>query len=200
MSSIHQKSPLRWFLLLWVGLVYRQAVQTALPVQNLNPGKIPQGMVNTPQFNLVLFTLLMILHGWLHWGAFSLRKNRDLLIYFLAQGILVLLIYFLAQAGDAIIGLCLALTIEAITLFRQTRLKILVGCGCLLLFGLTEGTQIVSLFGSGAESMNKVIGAVTGGTTLILFVIACVLLSLQQGRAHQRDQTFLRELEIAHTE
>src|SRR5258707_9693980 len=129
MSGSNQKSPLRWFLLLWVGLVYIQAVQTALPVQNPNPGKIPQGMVNHPQFNLVLFTLLMILHGGLHWGAFSFRKKRDLLLSFLAQGILVLLIYFLAQAGDAIIGLCLALTIEAITLFRHTRLTMLVGDG-----------------------------------------------------------------------
>src|SRR5207302_722875 len=32
------------------------------------------------------------------------------------------------------------------------------------------------------------------------FVIACVLLSIQQGRAHQQDQTFLRELESAHAE
>jgi NarL family two-component system sensor histidine kinase YdfH len=110
----------------------------------------------------------------------------------------VLLISFLAQAGDAIIGLCLALTIEAITLFRQTRLTILVAGGCLLLFGLTEGTQIVSILGNG--SVNKLTSAVTGGTTLILFVIACVLLYIQQGRAHQRDQAFLRELESAHAE
>ncbi|MGH2479725.1 MAG: sensor histidine kinase, partial [Ktedonobacteraceae bacterium] len=200
MKSINQKSPLRWFLLLWLGLVYIQVVQTALPVQNPNPGKFPQGMVNNPQLNLVLFTLLMILHSGLHWGAFSLRKNRDLLLSFLVQGILVLLISFLAQAGGAIPGLGLALTIEAITLFRQTRLTILVGGGCLLLFGLTEGTQIVSVLGHGGGSVNKLIDAVTGSTTLILFVIACVLLSIQQGRAHQRDQTFLRELEIAHAE
>ncbi|WP_040445554.1 sensor histidine kinase [Ktedonobacter racemifer] len=200
MNSINQTSPLRWFLLLWVGLVYIQVVQTALPIQNLYPDKIPQGMVNNPQFNLALFTLLMILHAGLHWGAFSLRKNRDLLLSFLGQGILVLLIYFLAQAGDAIVGLCLALTIEAITLFRQARLTILVGGGCLLLFGLTEGTQIVSILGHGSGSVNKLIDAVTGSTTLILFVIACVLLSIQQGRAHQRDQTFLCELEIAHAE
>lgn len=154
--------------------------------------------MSNPQFNLVLFTLLMIVHGGLHWGAFSLRKNRGLLLYFLVQGALVLLISFLAQAEDAVIGLCLALTIEAITLFRQTRLAILVAVGCLLLFGLTEGMQIVSMLGSG--SVNKLTSAVTGGTTLILFVIACVLLSLQQGRAHQRDQAFLRELESAHAE
>jgi NarL family two-component system sensor histidine kinase YdfH len=197
MSSNNRRSPLRWFLLLWVGLVSIQAVQTALPTQNSNPGKIP---VNTPQFNLVLFTLLMILHIGLHWGAFSLRQNRDLLLYFLTQGILVLLISFLPQTGGAIIGLCLALTIEAMTLFKQTRLAILVGGGCLLLFGLTEGTQIVSILESGDGSVNKLTSALTGSTTLILFVIACVLLSLQQGRAHQRDQTFLRELEITHVE
>jgi two-component system, NarL family, sensor histidine kinase YdfH len=195
-GSINQTFPLRWFLLLWIGLVFIQVVQTALPVQNLNPGS----MGKNPPFNLVLFAFLMILHGGFHWGAFSLRKNWKLLIYFLAQGVLVLLIYFLAQAGDAIIGLCLALTIEAITLFRQTRLKILVGSGCLLLFGLTEGTQIVSILEHGDGSVNKLINAITGNTTLILFVIACVLLSIQQSRAHQQDQTFLHELEIAHAE
>ncbi len=198
--SSNQKSPLRWFLLLWIGLVYIQTVQTGLPGQNPNPGKIPPGTLSNPQLNLALFTLLMILHGGLHWGAFSLRKKRDLLLYFLVQGILVLLIYFLTQAGDAIIGLCLALTIEATTLFRQTRLKILVGGGCLLLFGLTEGTQIVSILEHGDGSVNKLTSAVTGSITLILFVIACVLLSIQQGRAHQRDQAFLRELESAHAE
>jgi hypothetical protein len=80
MSSSNQKSPLRWLLLLWVGLVYIQTVQTALPGQNPYPGKVPP--VSNPQFNLVLFTLLMILHGGLHWGAFSLRKNRNLLSLF----------------------------------------------------------------------------------------------------------------------
>lgn len=199
MNSRNQKSPLRWFLLLWVGLVYIQTVQAALPVQGPNPGKIPPGSVShNPQFDLVLFTLLMIFHGALHWGAFSLRKNRDLLLYFLAQGILVWLIFSLTWEGDAIIGLCLALIIQAITLFKQTRLTILVGGGCLLLFGLTEGTQIVSILGSG--DTNKLVGALTGSTTLILFVIACVLLSIQQGRAYQRDQAFLHELENAHAE
>lgn len=197
MSNSNQKSPLCWFLLLWVGLVYLQALQAALPVQNPNPGKFLAG---APQLNLALFTLLMVLHGGLHWGAFFLRKNRDLLLYFLVQGILVLLISFLAQAEDVIFGLCLALTIEAIILLKQTRLMILVGCGCLLLFGLTEGTQIISILEHGDGSVDKLINAVTGSTTLILFVIACVLLSIQQSRAHQRDQTFLSELENAHAE
>lgn len=112
----------------------------------------------------------------------------------------MLLIYFLAQTGNVIIGLCLALTIEAIILLKQARLTIMVGGGYLLLFGLTEGAQIVSIVGHGAGSVYKLIDAVTGSTTLILFVIACVLLSIQQSRAHQRDQSFLCELEIAHAE
>ncbi len=196
--SSNQQSPLRWLLLLWVVLVYVQTLQIALPGQNQNPGKIPPEAVSGPQFNLILFTLLMVLDAGLHWGTFSLRKNRDLLLSFLAQGVLVLLISFLAQAESAVPGLCLALTIEVITLLKQTRLAILVGGGCLLLFGLAQGTQIVSILDYGA--MNKLTSIVTGSTTLILFVIACTLLYIQQGRAHQRDQTMLRELESAHAE
>ena len=198
MNSSNQKSPLRWFLLLWLGLVYIQSLQAAM--QNLNPGtKVPlPGTVSSPQLDLVAFTLLMAFQGVLHWIAFSLHKTRDLLLYFLGQGILVLLIYFLAHAENAIFGLCLALTIEAITLFKQTRLVLLVGGGCLLLFGLTEGAQIVPVIETG--SMNKLSSAIIGSLTLMLFVIVCVMLYVQQGRAHQRDQAVLRELETAHGE
>lgn len=200
MNSANQKSPFRWFLLLWLGLVYIQGLSAATQSQSLNPGaKVPPpGTLYTPQFDLVVFTILMLCHGGLHWLAFSLRKNRDLLLYFLAQGIVVLLIFLLAQVQDVIIGLCLALTIEAIILFKRMRLMILVAGGCLLLFGLTEGTQIVSTIGRGA--VDKLTGAVTGSITLILFVIACVLLYIQQGRAHQRAQALLDELETAHAE
>lgn len=198
MNSSNQKSPVRWFLLLWLGLVYLQSLQAAL--QNLDTGtKVPlSGTVNSPQLDLVVFTILMTCHCGLHWMAFLLRKNRDVLLSFLVQGILVLLIFFLAHAENAIFGLCLALTIEAITLFKQTHLVLLVGGGCLLLFGLTEGAQIVPVIETG--SVNKWLGAILESLTLILFVIACVLLYIQQGRAHQQDQAFLRELETAHAE
>lgn len=198
MNSSSQKSPLRWFLLLLLGLVYIQSLQAA--TQNLNPAtKVPlPGTVNSPQLDLVSFTVLMAVQGGLLWIAFSLHKTRDLLLSFLGQGILVLLISFLAHAENATLGLCLALTIEAITLFKQTRLVLLVGGGCLLLFGLTEGAQIVPVIETG--SMNKLSDAIIGSLTLILFVIACVMLYIQQGRAHQRDQAFLRELETAHAE
>ena len=198
MNSSNQKSPLRWFLLLWLGLVYMQSLQAAM--QNLNPGaKVPPtGTVSSPQLDLISFTVLMVIQGGLYWIAFSLHKTRYLLLSFLGQGILVLLIFFLAHAENAVLGLCLALTIEAITLFKHTRLVLLVGGGCLLLFGLTEGIQIVPMIEIG--SINKLSGAILGSLTLILFVIACVMLYIQQSRAHQRDQAFLRELETAHAE
>ena len=198
MNSSNQKSPLRWFLLLWVGLVYMQSLPEA--VQNLNPGAkfAPPGTVGSPQLDLVAFSALMAALGGLLWMTFSLHKTRDLLLSFLGQGILVLLLFFLAHTDNAVLGVCLALTIEAITLFKQTRLVLLVGGGCLLLFGLTEGAQIVPVIENG--SVNKLSGAILGSLTLILFVIACVLLYIQQGRAHQRDQAILRELETAHAE
>jgi hypothetical protein len=85
MNSSNQKSPLRWFLLLWLGLVYVQSLQTAM--QNLNPGpKVPlPGTLNSPQLDLVSFTILVACHGGLHWIAFSLRKTWALLLYFLGR-------------------------------------------------------------------------------------------------------------------
>jgi two-component system, NarL family, sensor histidine kinase YdfH len=125
--------------------------------------------------------------------------QRRVLLYLLNQfHISCCRCFFLAHAENATLELCLALTIEAITLFKQTRLVLMVGGGCLLLFGLTEGAQIVPVIETG--SINKLSGAIIGSLTLILFVIACVMLYIQQGRAHQRDQAFLRELETAHAE
>ncbi len=200
MKSIDPKLPFRWFLLLWLGLVYMQSVQGALQssLQNSGPKVPPPGTMPSPQLDLVVFTILMACQGGLHLLAFSLRTKRDLLLSFLAQGIVVLLIFFLAQADEAIISLCLALTVEAMILLKQTRLIILVGGGSLLLFGLTEGTQLVTLLRHG--SVDKLIGSLTWSMTLLFFVIACVVLYLQQSRAHQGDQALLRELETAHAE
>lgn len=197
MSST-QKSPLRWFILLWLGLVYLQSVQAAL--QNMNGGlKAPlSGAGNSAQLDLVVFTLLMVVQGGLHWVAFSLHKTRAFLLYALGQGILVLLTFFLAHAGNAVFGLCLALTVEVITLCKQTRLVLLLGMGYLLLFGVTEGVQLVPVVAAG--SVDKLSGALLDSLTLILFVIACIMLYIQQGQAHQRDQTLLHELETAHAE
>ncbi len=198
MKRANQTSPIRWFLLLWVGLVYLQSVQTALSNLNSGPKGSPSGAGGSPQLDLVMFTLLLACLGGLLWITFSLQKTRDLLLSLLGQGILVLLIAFLAHAENAILGLCLALTIEAITLYKQTRMVLLVGGGCLLLFGVTEGVQIMPVVATG--SLQKLSGVLFGSLTLILFAIACVLLYLQQGQAHQRDQALLQELETAHTE
>lgn len=198
MNSSDQKTPLCWFLLLWVGLIYLQNLQTALQKQNLG-AKVPlSGPGNSPQLDLAAFTLLLALHGGLHWIAFSLHKTRDLLLYFLGQGILVLLIFFLAHAESAIFGLCLALTIEAITLLKSPRLVLPVGVGYLFLFGVIEGALLVPVMGTG--SLNKLSGAILDGATLILFVIACAMLYILQGRAHRRDQALMRELETAHAD
>ena len=198
MSSSTHKSPLRWFLLLWLGLVYLQSVQVAM--QSLISGfKAPlSGAANSIQVNLVVFTILIAVQGGLHWVAFTLHKTWAHLLNFLAQGFLVLLTFLLAHAGNAIFGLCLALTVEAITLCKQTRLVLVLGIGYLLLFGVTEGVQIVPMIATG--SVNKWSGALLDSLTLILFVIACGVLYIQQGQAHQRDQALLRELETAHAE
>jgi NarL family two-component system sensor histidine kinase YdfH len=198
MSSSTQKSPLRWFLLLWLGLVYLDNLQAA--VQKLAGGfKVPPTTGgSSAQLDLVAFTLLMVVQGVLHWVTFSIHRTRVFLLFAVAQGALVLLTVFLAHADNAIFGLCLALTVETITLCKHMRVVLPLGIGYLLLFGVTEGAQFLPLITSG--SVTKLSGALLDSLTLILFVIACVMLYIQQSRAHQRDQTLLHELESAHAE
>lgn len=200
-----QKNLLRWFLFLWLALVYVQSLQNLgmfTPAQGSGPGtKLITDAESSSQFALIVFTILMLIHGGLHWLSVSLKKSRDLSLYFLGQGLLVLLIYFTAHISEIVFYLCLALTIEAVLLLKQTRLILLVVGGCLLLFAFAEGVQIAPLLANGSSnSLNKLSNALASSLTLILFVVACVMLSLQQRQAHQRGQAMLGELEAAHAE
>src|SRR5262249_15876200 len=106
-----QQHPLRWVLLLWVGVVYVKRLLEG----NTGP-RLPTGGgiwigMDPALFAAVAFTALLALHGTLHGIAlFRTIHPRWLLPYFLGQGALMLLMLYLADEQSAVLGLCLVLT------------------------------------------------------------------------------------------
>jgi two-component system, NarL family, sensor histidine kinase YdfH len=192
------KHPLRWFLLVWLGAVYFQELILGLSGPRTPLGtRMLTGNINPAQFAAVAFTLLMILHVVLHCSIlFYEPRPRWVLPYFLTQGLLAILMLYLADAQDAIFGLCLALTLEAIHLLKWSRQLVFVVCGLLGLYILA--LDPVNYFTSSQVQIfsYKLLNALT----LIFFIIACVILYRQQALAHKTDQELLQELATTHAQ
>lgn len=213
--------PLNWFLFFWLGFIYVQYMlprlvtlwqtggETPSPV---SPGPFPSVEDFFPYaggsatlFALGVFTLLMVLHSGLHWSVL-LRKSkwRALWVYFLLQIVCIWLLSFMTDGGtaaDAVLwGLCFMLAVEATILFNWRPLIIVATAAAGLLFYLAlQGGGLLILTQPHPPAAGlKVIEGLIESSTLIPFICASVLLSIQQTRAHQRDQQLLRELETAH--
>jgi NarL family two-component system sensor histidine kinase YdfH len=116
--------------------------------------------------------------------------------YFIAQGVLVLAIFSFGDGQDAIFGLCLILTLEAIHLLRRPYLLITVVGGYLLLYVLSLNPLQYYLSMDPSLILHKLVASVT----FIMFVLACVILYNQRAKAHQRDQELLQALTSAHAQ
>jgi NarL family two-component system sensor histidine kinase YdfH len=139
----------------------------------------------------------MVIHCVLH--AYALFKTMPPslnLPYFIAQGVLVLAIFSLGDGQDAIFGLCLILTLEAIHLLRRPHLLITVVGGYLLLYVLSLNPLQYYLSMDPSLILHKLVSSVT----FIMFVLACVMLYNQRTKAHQRDQELLQALTSAHAQ
>src|SRR5947209_686389 len=197
MNSTSQKQPLRSFLLLWLGLVSIQGFLEGGSGPRLPTGNRFLTGIDPGQFALAAFIVLMALHCALH-GVVLFRKIRRgfLLPYFLGQGALVLLILYLADRQWVVFGLCLALSIEAISLLKWSRPAIIVVGGYIVLYALS--LNLLNYLTTNPQGFLSV--KLIDSLTLILFIIACVILYTQQAQAHRRDQVLLRELEVTHTQ
>ncbi|HTK06070.1 MAG TPA: sensor histidine kinase [Ktedonobacteraceae bacterium] len=189
---MHRKHPLRWFLLVWLGAVYLQELTLGLggPRTPLGP-RLLTGNLNPTLVATVAFTLLMLLHIALHCSIlFYEPKPRWVLPYFLIQGLLAILMLYLADAQDAVFGLCLALTLEAIHILKWSRQLVFVVSGLLGLYILA--LDPINYFTNAQLQIfsYKLLNAMT----LIFFIIACVILYRQQAMAHKTDQELLHEL------
>ncbi len=196
MSSTSSKHPLRWFLLLWMGLLFIQGLAESPGDQGIFMTTIHLNMLNATILAL-LFTFFIMIHGILHGLAlFGIIHKRRLFAYFIGQGFLVLLLLSFAGRRFVVFGLCLILTIEAIHLLRWTRLLMLVVSGYLALYVFAVQPQNYFINSDLEGSLIKSIDSLA----LILFAAACVFLYHQQAQAHLHDQELLHELEQTHAQ
>ena len=189
---------LRWFLLLWVCLVY---IWGCLALANVNPKAWDQPDKNVqavlPQLNSNLqiistFTGLILLYGALLWLGLSEKiAQRFYWLYFPGQGVLVLVIGFVAQQENVVLSLYLALTLAAIGMLKRAGPVTLIASGSLVLFVISSFWSIWP-----QQHLNVLLGILwlkTDYPAIILFGVGYIVLYIQQTRSHA-------QLEAAHTE
>jgi NarL family two-component system sensor histidine kinase YdfH len=148
-------------------------------------------------FALVAFTICMVLHCVFH--TFALFKKMPPYLnlpYFIGQGLLVLAIFSLGDGQDAVFGLCLILTLEAIHLSKRPYLLIAVVGVYLILYVISLNPLQNYLSFDPSLFLHKLVGSVT----FIIFILAFVILYNQRAKAHQRDQELLHALASAHAQ
>jgi len=175
--------PFFWMVILVILIAYLLSLNARPALQKPGP--------------LALFTMLMLVHGWLHWHSPRLTLVIDrpnwwawFGIYFIVQGAIVVAIGVLTGLQDLTLGLFMGLIGEATgILWPNLRAIALAIAFCLLLmvifFVLTWSP---GLFGRVAP----VVGFV------LLFVLTYVIMFVRQAEAGNKAQRLLDELEIAH--
>ena len=204
---------LRWFLLLWVCLVY---IWGCLALANINPkawamsDKNVQAVLPHLNSNLQVistFTGLLLLYGALLWLGLSEKiAQRFYWLYFPGQGVLVLVIGFVAQQENVVLSLYLALTLAAISMLKRAGPVTLIASGSLILFILSSFWSIWPQ----QQHWTVLLGVLwlrSDYPALILFGVGYIILYIQQTRSHaQLEATHIElattysKLELAHAQ
>ncbi len=223
--SEHAHGAVHWFLLFWFGLIFGQTLVYRFVSEGTRQyGTWPQSgsssdllsaasfflMLHlTPTVNLLLFLVLMVLHGGLHWLAlFRGITPRKLWAYVLFQLVGIFCIatvagtYNLGYADDLALGLSLILVIEVFLLSKHL-ITVWILAGSALVFGILMDVLHLQAEMQTADQIDTLalflkFTAAIGGSTLLPCICASVMLSLMQTKAHQRDQQLVRELASAH--
>lgn len=214
MKSIQTGHPFRWFLLLWVGLVYiwqilgvkvmlgNYALVTRSSYQLTTAGPLGAAFAGSQPVNLpalATFTFLMILHALVLWiGLSGKLDQRFLWLYFALQGGLVLIIGLTTQSPNVALSLYLAQTLGAIGMLKRTRPAIIAGCCYGLLFVATIILHIQQW-----QTWNEFWFSIWSSSdymALLLFVAGYFVLYTQQTRSQVQLETAHRELTVAHAQ
>lgn len=175
-DRFYNRHPLRWYLMLWLGLVYSWAINwPARPIQAV-----------------LLFTGLMLVHSAGHWFSWRLAgaKRRHIVLYSLAQIGLVVTISMVTHNPLITMSLYVALAGMTVILWGQVRPAIGIVVGYLALTIIS-----VTVFTPEYANLTTTLTVVT---PLILFVGGGAILFLQQYNERARTQQLLSELETAH--
>ena len=224
-GSEHPQGAVPWFLLFWFGLIFGQAMVYRFVSQGTQryateaqPGS-SSGFLSsvypflqlhlTPAVFLLLFLVLMVLHGGLHWLALFRGINPHRLWGYVVLQLLGIFCIAtvagadnLGYADDLALGLSLILVIEVFLLGKHLPM-VLILAGSALVFGMLMQAFHIQAEMQTADQIDTLalvlkIAASIGGSTLLPCICASVMLSFTQTRAHQRDQKLLRELAAAH--
>jgi NarL family two-component system sensor histidine kinase YdfH len=214
MQSTQTGHPFRWFLLLWVGLVYIWQIlgvkvmfgnyalverSTYLFATAGHSGETFTGPQPVNLSLLATFTFLMVLHGTLLWiGLSGKRDQRFLWLYFSLQGGLVLVIGLTTQSPNVALSLYLAQTLGAISMLKRTRPAIMIGCSYGMLFVATIILHIQQ-WHTWSEFWFSIWSS-SDYMALLLFVAGYFVLYTQQARSQAQLETAHRQLKVAHSQ
>ena len=139
---------------------------------------------------LIPFTLLMLLHGGLHWfSPYFVVPRCRLIVYLVVQIVLVISLSLISRGTAVSFGLIVALAGETVGMLEDWRWSLGAVVGYLALLMLTNyligGWQIISTWLGTAVIM-------------MVFVLIYVLLFMRQMNARVAAQSLLGELETAH--
>ena len=187
MKSLHKMHPFRWFLFLWMGLVY---------LWGLRVGTV-DARQRSDTTRIVLFSVLMIVHTGIYWiGITRIRERRWQLLFFAVQGALVLVISLVSRDVFVTFGLYLVLIGMPVGIMRDVRMASALVVGYVALFGLNIG--LWAFLGLLSSETVRVTLLYTG--PLALFVGGYAILFIRQARAREQAQELLHELEVAHAQ
>lgn len=167
-----------FFLLVVVGLIFLYGFSVYY-----------QPVLRAPA-RLILFTLLMIIHGILHWNLpYYARSHRSGMVYALVQGLLAFVLVLLGNSASLSYGLYMSLVGELFGFLGANIFGWVAVAFSLLLSGvstyLVQGSQDLGTWA-------LTVGAMT------FFVVVYVTMIRRLAEARERSQALLHELETAH--
>jgi two-component system, NarL family, sensor histidine kinase YdfH len=139
---------------------------------------------------LIPFTLLMLLHGGLHWfSPYFVVPRRRLMGYLVLQTVLVVVLSLLGQGQAVSFGLTMALAGETVGMLEDLRHSLLALAGYLALL------MVINYLIGGWQFVPTWLGT---AVVMMVFVLIYVSMFMRQMNARQEAQSLLAELETTH--
>ena len=219
------REPLRWFLLLWVGMAVAGSL-IGSNMQNTTPSvayivavspphaasiglppmkQLQSGLFVKPTLPLsltILFLLLVALYSFLLWIGLSGRvSSRFFWPYFLFQGLLVLAMHLVVGQPNLTLNFYLALTLCALAMFKRLVPVLLIATSCLILFlvSLSMSIPFGIPFGVNLAALWFSIWSFSDLATIVFLVLGYLILYLQQSQSQVQLEQAHMELQAAYS-
>jgi NarL family two-component system sensor histidine kinase YdfH len=194
-------SPLRWFLLLWIGMTVAVWLVGRLWSEQV---AVKPPLPPLPLPLTLLCLLLAALYSFLLWLGLSDQIPPPFLRwYFLVQGLLVFAMQLVGGPPNLTLNFYLALTLCALAMFKRVGPMLLIAMGSLLLFevSLSMGSPLGGFSGKDlGAARGLTIWGQSNGMTIVFFVLGYLMVYWQQSHAQTQLERAHRELQAAHRE